>query len=73
MDNKHKYLKRFLAFILSAAMVLTYMPMSMLAYAEGEDGQPVAAEEQPEENVSEASQSAAPKAAAQPEQSSAQR
>lgn len=29
-----KFLKRFLAFVLSAAMVLTYMPMSMIAFAE---------------------------------------
>ena len=45
MDNKHKYLKRFLAFVLSAAMVVTYMPTSLIAYAaEADDGQPAATE-----------------------------
>lgn len=38
-DNKNKYLKRFLAFVLSAAMVVTYMPTSLLAYAAAEDNQ----------------------------------
>ena len=45
MDKKHKYLKRFLAFVLSAAMVVTYMPTSLIAYAaEADDGQPAATE-----------------------------
>ena len=44
MDNKHKYLKRFLAFVLSAAMVVTYMPASLIAYAGTDDGQPAATE-----------------------------
>ena len=40
MDKKHKYLKRFLAFVLSAAMVVTYMPTSLIAYAgEADDSQ----------------------------------
>ena len=40
-DNK--YLKRFLAFALSVAMIITYMPINLIAYAEGETSeQPVA-------------------------------
>ena len=45
MKDNHKYLKRFLAFALSVAMVITYMPVNLIAYAETEaPEQPVAEE-----------------------------
>ena len=47
MDNKHKYLKRLLAFVLSLAMIITYMPVSLIAYAADESqDHPVAEETQ---------------------------
>jgi len=60
-----KFLKQFLAFVLSAAMVLTYMPMSMIAFAE--DGAAEAASSEPkaaaaEEVKSEPEPAPAPKA-----------
>ncbi len=39
-----KFLKRFLAFVLSAAMVLTYMPTSMIAFAEDEAAEAASSE-----------------------------
>ncbi|MBQ9273005.1 MAG: hypothetical protein IJ227_04730, partial [Mogibacterium sp.] len=46
---KNKALKRFLAFVLSAAMIVTYMPTSMIAYAvDGTDTQVKQQEEQQE-------------------------
>lgn len=42
--KKNKFLKRFLAFILSAAMVLTYMPTSMIAFAEDEAAEAASSE-----------------------------
>ena len=38
MDNRNRHRKRLLAFILSAAMIITYMPVSMMtAYAAAGD------------------------------------
>ena len=50
MDKKQKHLKRFLAFVLSVAMTVVYMPSSLMAYADAGDGQPtqVTEEQQPE-------------------------
>ena len=70
-----KYLKQFLAFVLSAAMVLTYMPLSMLAFAE--DGAAEAAASEPTAAAAEEQSEPAsvekvqeePKAAAAEEQS----
>ncbi len=45
MKDNHKYLKRFLAFALSVAMVITYMPVNLIAYAENEAPQQPVAEE----------------------------
>lgn len=56
-DNKDKYLKRFLAFVLSAAMVVTYMPTSLLAYAAAEDAEP-AVEETVDNDSTEAAETA---------------
>ena len=56
-DNKNKYLKRFLAFVLSAAMVVTYMPTSLLAYAAAEDAEP-AVEETVDNDSTEAAETA---------------
>ena len=44
MNGKNKYLKRFLALVLSVAMVVTYMPASLIAYAAEGDEQPAATE-----------------------------
>ena len=36
MNHNRKYLNRFLAFVLAAALIVTYMPMSRIAFAEAE-------------------------------------
>ena len=43
MKDNHKYKKRFLALLLSIAMIITYMPMSVIAYT-GESGDAVVEE-----------------------------
>ena len=55
MDNKHKHLKRIMAFVLSAAITFAYMPSGLMAYAESNDVNPtqVAEEEQPRSEVPE--------------------
>ena len=42
MKSKSQTLKRFLAFLLSAALIVTYMPSGFLAYAAADEGQTVA-------------------------------
>ncbi|MBQ6314173.1 MAG: Cna B-type domain-containing protein, partial [Mogibacterium sp.] len=63
MKDNHKVLKRFLAFLLSFAMVITYMPMSVIAYSV-EPGTAVA---DAQEISAEATQAAAPAEEEQPE------
>ena len=36
MNHNRKYLNRFLAFVLAAALIVTYMPTSRIAFAEAE-------------------------------------
>ena len=49
--NYDKKLKRILAFILAAALVITYMPSGMKAYALGESDQPEVTESVAEESA----------------------
>ena len=49
--NYDKKLKRILAFILAAALVITYMPSGMKAYAAGESDQPEVTESVAEESA----------------------
>ena len=52
-DTKYKYLKRFLALVLSAAIIITYMPTSLMAYASDETNAPAATEQAAEETKAE--------------------
>ena len=52
-DTKYKYLKRFLALVLSAAIIITYMPTSLMAYASDETNAPATTEQAAKETKAE--------------------